>query len=63
MLGGFGADDGLVVASAFKGSDGGFGAATTAVVESNGLGFDFGAAISLLTRTDAGTMDVSSGVC
>lgn len=23
----------------------------------------FGAAVSLLTRTDAGTMDVSSGVC
>lgn len=36
---------------------------TKVVVESCGFGFPFGIAVSLLTRTDAGTIAVSSGVC
>lgn len=39
----------------------GRGAATA--VETAAFGFDFGTADSRLTRTDAGTMAVSSGVC
>lgn len=31
--------------------------------ETDGFGFTFGPAVSLLTRTDAGTMAVSCGVC
>lgn len=60
MLCGFSADAGLV-ASFFTTGAAGFVAAT--VVDSDGLGFAFGAVISLLTRTDAGTMAVSSGMC
>lgn len=52
MLCGFDADAGLV-ASVFTTGAAGFAAAT--VVGSDGLGFAFGAVISLLTRTDAGT--------
>ena len=52
MLCGFEADDELV-ASVFTREAAGFEAAT--VVESDGLVFAFGAVISLLTRTDAGT--------
>ena len=51
MLCGFCADVELG-ASVFAMGAGGFGAAR--VVETDGLGFDFGAVISLLTRTDAG---------
>lgn len=60
MLCGFGADD-EPLDSCFVSA----GAATawfTGVVF-DGFGFAFGAADSLLTRTDAGTMAVSSGVC
>lgn len=60
MLPALGADDDF--------ADSGFtkvvaGRAATAVVGSDTFAFDLGAAISLLTRTDAGTMAVSSGVC
>lgn len=62
MLGGFGADE--VLAGSFFVTVGTaadmLGAATD---ERDGFGFDFGTADSLLTRTDAGTIDVSCGVC
>lgn len=50
----FGATDDELTASGFAiGGAGGLEAIT--VVEGVGLGFDFGAVISRLTRTDAGT--------
>lgn len=61
MLCGFGAADVL--------ADSGFTAAgvtclgVEAKLAADVFGFGFRAADSLLTRTDAGTMDVSSGVC
>lgn len=60
MVCGFGADE-KFDASSFKVESAGLGAATAA--ESGGFGFPLGAAVSLLTRTDAGTIAVSSGVC
>lgn len=60
MLCGFGADDEFTDSCLTKGVADWVGAA---VVGSDGFAFAFGAAISLLTRTDAGTMAVSSGVC
>jgi hypothetical protein len=64
MLGGF-ID---VVAEDLENGAGATGAAVTVVVDVgidvnvDVLGFNFGA-FSLLTRTDAGTIEVSSGVC
>ena len=53
MLCPFGADDDELTASGFTIVVAGLEA--TIVVETAGLGFDFGAFISRLTRTDAGT--------
>lgn len=52
MLCPFGADDDFTGSGLTKGVTDWVGAD---VVGSDGFGFDFGAAISLLTRTDAGT--------
>lgn len=56
--------DGAVIASGLLATTGpaeGLGAVVDA--DSEGFGFVFCMAVSLLTRTDAGTMAVSSGVC
>lgn len=61
MLCGLAADD-EVDGSGFM-IVGAAGCVAAVVVETDGLGFAFGAAVSLLTLTDAGTIAVSSGVC
>jgi hypothetical protein len=64
MLGGF--DDVVVVAGNLTNGVGTTGAAVAAAVDVpvdvDVFGFSFGA-FSLRTRTDAGTIEVSSGVC
>lgn len=61
----FGADEEELTVSGFittVGAAAGLLVAATAV-ERMGFDLGFGVAVSLLTRTDAGTMEVSSGVC
>lgn len=66
MLGAFRADDELTD-SAFKIVGPGVTETVldvdTDTVDTDGFGFVLVIAVSLLTRTDAGTIDVSSGVC
>lgn len=59
MLSGFGAD--ALVHSYL--TTGGVTAGWLIVIAVDDFGLGFGSADSLLTRTDAGTIDVSSGVC
>lgn len=65
MLGAFGADE--LTDSAFKIVGPGVTETVldvdTDTVDTDGFGFVLVIAVSLLTRTDAGTIDVSSGVC
>lgn len=62
MLCDFGADEEFTVFDAPTDLEGvGMGAMVT--VDSCGFGFVFWVTLSLLTRTDAGTIAVSSGVC
>lgn len=60
MLWGFEADDELLGSGFTMGREGGKMVVGRLV---DVLGFGFGRADSLLTRTDAGTIAVSSGVC
>lgn len=62
MLGAFGADEAATV-SDLPMAAGAEDLGAVAAVESCGFGFGFVRAVSLLTRTDAGTIAVSSGVC
>lgn len=58
----FGAGEDELTTSGFT-TVGVAGRGATTVVGTAGFGFDFGTTDSRLTRTDAGTMAVSSGVC
>lgn len=63
-LAGFAADeDGGFTVGCFKTVGVSAGWEATDADETDGFGFVFGAADSLLTRTDAGTMAVNCGVC